>query len=151
MPQPDQVSPMGGVEAYTPAEMARMVETEGVVKAGGALFSTFVLGVLAGKTVVDKVFAVIFGIAALAAVGFEHSIANMYFIPQGLLLKDEPGLAEAAQEAGPKPEQLASLDWNGLVTNITAVTLGNIVGGGLLVGLVHWFGYLCLARGGANV
>jgi formate/nitrite transporter len=101
---------------------------------------------MAGKTVVDKVFAIIFPIAAFVAVGFEHSIANMYFIPQGMLLKDEPGLAEAAQEAGLKPEQLASLDWNGLVTNLTAATLGNIVGGGILVGLVYWFVYLRPSR-----
>ncbi len=48
MAQSERGSPMGGVEAYTPAEIARMVETKGVAKAGGAAFPTFVLGVLAG-------------------------------------------------------------------------------------------------------
>ena len=101
---------------------------------------------MAGKTLVDKVFAIIFPIAAFVAAGFEHSIANMYFIPQGMLLKDESSLAESALEAGVKPEQLSSLDWGGLVNNITAATLGNIIGGGLLVGLVYWFVYLRPAR-----
>lgn len=288
MGQPERVSPMGGVEAYTPAEIARMVETKGVTKAGGAFFPTFVLGVLAGafiafgavlstivgtgsefgfgptrwlaglafslglilvvvagaelftgnnlvvmslvdghitvaqllrnwaivfagnfvgaisivlmvwiargwelggsdvgvsalsiaatktalpfevvfvrgilcnvlvclavwlamagKTLVDKVFAIIFPIAAFVAAGFEHSIANMYFIPQGMLLKDESNLADSALEAGLRPEQLASLDWSGLVNNLTAATLGNVIGGGLLVGLVYWFVYLRPAR-----
>jgi formate/nitrite transporter len=280
---------MGGVEAYTPAEIARMVETKGVVKASGALFPTFVLGVLAGafiafgavlstivgtgselgvgptrwlaglafslglilvviagaelftgnnlvvmslvdghislaqllrnwlivfagnfvgavsvvvmvwlgdgwqlagdevgvsalsiaatktslsfevvlvrgilcnvlvclavwlamagKTLVDKVFAIIFPIAAFVAAGFEHSIANMYFIPQGMLLKDEADVAARAQEAGISPEQLASLDVSGLLNNLAAATIGNVIGGGLLVGLVYWFVYLRPARG----
>ena len=101
---------------------------------------------MAGKTLVDKVFAIIFPIAAFVAAGFEHSIANMYFIPQGMLLKDESSLADSALEAGLQPEQLSSLDWSGLVNNITAATLGNIIGGGLLVGLVYWFVYLRPAR-----
>jgi formate transporter len=284
----ERVSPMGGVEAYTPAEIARMVETKGVTKAGGATFPTFVLGVLAGafiaigavlstivgtgsefgvgptrwlagfafslglilvvvagaelftgnnlvvmslvdghitfgqlmrnwglvfagnfvgaisivlmvwlargweiaggdvgvsalsiaatktslpfevifvrgilcnvlvclavwlamagKTLVDKVFAIIFPIAAFVAAGFEHSVANMYFIPQGMLLRGEPGLVEQAEEAGLTPDQLASLDWGGMAANLTAATLGNIIGGGLLVGLTYWFVYLRPAR-----
>jgi formate/nitrite transporter len=288
MGQPERGSPMGGVEAYTPAEIARMVETKGVTKAGGAFFPTFVLGVLAGafiafgavlstivgtgselgfgptrwlaglafslglilvvvagaelftgnnlvvmslvdghitvtqllrnwaivfagnfvgaisvvvmvwmargwelggsevgvsalsiaatktalpfevvfvrgilcnvlvclavwlamagKTLVDKVFAIIFPIAAFVAAGFEHSVANMYFIPQGMLLKNESNLGGSALEAGLRPEQLASLDWGGLVNNLAAATLGNVIGGGLLVGLVYWFVYLRPAR-----
>lgn len=101
---------------------------------------------MAGKTVVDKVFAIIFPIAAFVAAGFEHSIANMYFIPQGLLLRDEPGLEDRALEAGLTPDQLASLDLGGFVSNLTAATLGNIVGGGVLVGLVYWFVYLRPAK-----
>jgi formate/nitrite transporter len=101
---------------------------------------------MAGKTLVDKVFAIIFPIAAFVAAGFEHSVANMYFIPQGMLLKNESNLGGSALEAGLRPEQLASLDWGGLVNNIAAATLGNVIGGGLLVGLVYWFVYLRPAR-----
>jgi formate/nitrite transporter FocA (FNT family) len=103
---------------------------------------------MAGKTLVDKVFAIIFPIAAFVAAGFEHSIANMYFIPQGMLLRGEPGLVEQAEEAGLTPDQLASLDWGGMAANLTAATLGNIIGGGLLVGLTYWFVYLRPSRQG---
>jgi formate transporter len=101
---------------------------------------------MAGKSVVDKVFAIIFPIAAFVAAGFEHSIANMYFIPQGLLLRGEEGLEERALDAGLTSDQLASLDAGGFVSNLTGATLGNIIGGGLLVGLVYWFVYLRPAK-----
>jgi formate/nitrite transporter len=90
-----------------------------------------------GRTIVDKVFAIIFPISAFVAAGFEHSVANMYFIPIGMLLKDEPALAGAAPA-----EQLARLVPAGLLTNLAAATLGNIVGGAVLVGVVYWFVYL---------
>ena len=97
---------------------------------------------MAGRTVVDKVFAIMFPIAAFVAVGFEHSIANMYFIPQGMLIKGEDDLQAKAVAAGITPEQLSSLDVSGFLNNLAAATLGNIVGGGVLVGLVYWFVYL---------
>jgi formate transporter len=94
---------------------------------------------MAGRTVVDKVFAIMFPIAAFVAAGFEHSVANMYFIPEGLLLKGDAAVVAAS---GLTPAQLSSLDAAGAVTNIVAATLGNIVGGAVLVGLVYWFVYL---------
>jgi len=94
-----------------------------------------------GRSVVDKVVAIVPAIAAFVAASFEHSIANMYFIGAGLLLEGRvPGTTDTP-----------SLDPAGFVGNITASTLGNIVGGGLLVGLVYWFVYLrptAGARGG---
>jgi formate/nitrite transporter len=93
----------------------------------------------AGRSLTDKVLAIVFPVSAFVAAGFEHSIANMYFIPIGLLLADQPAVVEAA--ALP-PDRLAALDAGGLVTNIGAATLGNIVGGAVLVGLVYWFVYL---------
>lgn len=84
-----------------------------------------------GRTIVDKVFAIVFPISAFVAAGFEHSVANMYFIPAGLLLeRDLP--------AGGVP----GLDAAGFATNLAAATLGNIIGGALLVGIVYWFVYL---------
>lgn len=94
---------------------------------------------MAGRTVVDKVFAIVFPISAFVAAGFEHSIANMYFVPMGLVLKHEPGLAQAAALTR---DQYQALDLSGAVNNIVAATLGNIVGGAVLVGLVYWFVYL---------
>lgn len=92
-----------------------------------------------GRTVIDKILAIVFPISAFVAAGFEHSVANMYFIPAGMLIKHEPGLANAA---GLTSDQLAKLDLGGLLTNLAAATLGNIVGGAVLVGVVYWFVYL---------
>lgn len=92
-----------------------------------------------GRSVLDKIVAIIFPIAAFVAAGFEHSVANMYFIPLGMAIKDEPGLAEAS---GVTRAQLASLDLGGFLMNLAAATLGNIVGGAFLVGFVYWFVYL---------
>jgi formate/nitrite transporter len=94
---------------------------------------------MAGRTVVDKVFAIMFPIAAFVAAGFEHSVANMYFIPVGMLLRDDEA---AVATSGLTAEQLNSLDLSGAVNNIVAATLGNIIGGAVLVGLVYWFVYL---------
>jgi formate/nitrite transporter len=85
---------------------------------------------LAARSVVDKVFAVIFPISAFVAAGFEHSIANMYFIPLGILLKDRVPVSGAE-----------NLSWSGLWSNLVPVTLGNIVGGGVMVALVYYFVY----------
>jgi formate/nitrite transporter len=93
----------------------------------------------AGRSVTDKVLAIIFPISAFVAAGFEHSIANMYFIPVGLLLSGQPEVMAAANLA---PAVVASLDWGGMFTNIAAATLGNVVGGAGLVGVVYWFVYL---------
>jgi formate/nitrite transporter len=93
----------------------------------------------AGRSLIDKVVAIVFPISAFVAAGFEHSIANMYFIPMGLLLTREPEVMEAADLPG---ELLSNLDAAGLVSNLGAATLGNIIGGAGLVGLVYWFVYL---------
>lgn len=93
----------------------------------------------AGRSLTDKVLAIMFPITAFVAAGFEHSIANMYFIPMGLLLSEQPAVVEVANLPS---DRLAALNGAGLVTNLTAATLGNIVGGGVLVGLVYWFVYL---------
>jgi formate transporter len=85
---------------------------------------------LAGRSVTDKVFAVIFPISAFVAAGFEHSIANMYFIPLGLMLKDRIPVGG-----------VENLSWLGLCSNLLPVTLGNIVGGGVMVALVYYFVY----------
>jgi formate/nitrite transporter len=98
-----------------------------------------------GRTVLDKVVAIVFPISAFVAAGFEHSIANMFFIPMGLVLQENEGVLAAA---GLPATDLSHLDVAGMVTNLAASTIGNVIGGSVLVGLVYWFVYLRpLARG----
>ena len=86
----------------------------------------------------DKILGVVFPITAFVASGFEHSIANMYFVPLGIFLKSQTTVAGAFE-----PEALAGLNWQRFcLDNLLPVTIGNLIGGGLLVGLVYWFVYL---------
>jgi formate transporter len=93
------------------------------------------------RTTSDKVLAIIFPVSAFVAAGFEHSVANMYFIPMGLLIKDWGPAALWAQIAASAPNHDV-LTWTAFVANLVPVTIGNIVGGGGLVGTVYWFIYL---------
>ncbi len=91
------------------------------------------------RTVVDKIMAIIFPITAFVAAGFEHSIANMYFIPIGILMSGQPAVLEAA---GATADGVANLTWAGFVGNLIPVTIGNIIGGSILIGAVYWTTYL---------
>ncbi len=82
----------------------------------------------AAHSVTDKILAIIFPITAFVALGFEHSVANMYFIPVGILA-----------QADPAP---GGLNLIGFVGNLIPVTLGNIVVGGVFVALSYYFVYL---------
>lgn len=84
---------------------------------------------MAGHTVTPKILGVVFPITAFVAAGFEHCIANMYFIPLGWLLKSD--------YTGESTAQLDSLTLGGFTQNLIPVTLGNLVGGAVLVGLVY--------------
>jgi formate/nitrite transporter len=96
-----------------------------------------------GRSVTDKVLAIIFPITAFVALGFEHSVANMYFIPVGLLLKQNPEVLSAAGKILGQAPDLSRLTIYGfLVRNLLPVTLGNIIGGSFLVGVIYWFVYL---------
>jgi formate transporter FocA len=86
----------------------------------------------------DKIMAIIFPITAFVAAGFEHSVANMYFIPMGLFIKlfDADFTARAGLN-------LSNLTWDRfIINNLLPVTIGNIIGGGLMVAAVYWFIYL---------
>jgi len=93
------------------------------------------------RTTADKIMAIVFPVSAFVVAGFEHSVANMYFIPLGLFIK---AWAPAVMwtQIGATSANYAALTWAGLVDNLIPVTLGNIIGGGGLVGLVYWFVYL---------
>lgn len=96
------------------------------------------------RSVAGKVIAIIFPITAFVALGFEHSVANMYFIPYGMLLAKttdftaSPAAAEVLAKYAYQVFTIPSF----LVNNLIPVTLGNIVGGGVFVGAVYWFAYL---------
>ena len=82
----------------------------------------------ASRTVVDKVIGILLPISAFVACGFEHCVANMFFLPMGLLL-NAGGIGAAD-----------AVTLGGIFYNLSAATLGNIVGGAL-VGLAFWFVY----------
>lgn len=90
------------------------------------------------RSTVDKIFAILFPITAFVACGFEHSIANMYFIPMGIAMA---GQAKVLEVAGLTASQVANLNLNGFIGNLVPVTLGNIVGG-TFVGSIYWLIYL---------
>ena len=86
-----------------------------------------------------KIMGVFFPIWVFVAAGFEHSIANMYFIPVGLFAAQCPELMSAAQQIAP-PEVLAKLSWeNFFIANLVPVTLGNTVAGGVFVALAYGY------------
>lgn len=96
-----------------------------------------------GRSVADKILAILFPITAFVALGLEHSVANMYFIPAGLLVKQSPQVLAAAQAALGGAPNLSGLTIPGfLVHNLLPVTLGNIIGGSFFVGAMYWFVYL---------
>ena len=90
------------------------------------------------RSVSDKILAILFPISAFVAAGFEHSVANMYFIPYALFIKAfDPAFAVA------KAIDLSSLTWGSfLLKNLLPVTLGNIIGGSMLVAAMYWVIYL---------
>ncbi|MFC7374178.1 formate transporter FocA [Brachybacterium sp. GCM10030267] len=100
----------------------------------------------AGKTVTDKILAVIGPIALFVATGFEHSVANMFILPMGLLIKAAAGdsfwAGQALQDAGVDVGTYASLTvGSALWNNLIPVILGNIVGGAVLVAAYFWASY----------
>jgi len=86
---------------------------------------------------VAKILAIFFIISLFAMSGFEHSVANMYYIPAGILAKQNPGWVSMSQVSA---EQLAGLNWVSFaVKNLIPVTLGNIIGGTVMVWALFWF------------
>ncbi len=93
------------------------------------------------RTTIDRIVSIVPPITAFAAAGFEHCVANMYFIPMGLLIK--AGAPDAFWKSIRKtPEDFPSLSWENFLANLVPVTIGNIIGGSIMVGAVYWFVYL---------
>lgn len=95
----------------------------------------------AARSAADKVLVIVPPIAAFVAAGFEHSIANLYFLPYALAVKAWAG-PEFWTAIGRTAADYAVLDAGATLHNVAVATVGNLVGGSLLVGAVYWFVYL---------
>lgn len=127
-------------------EAGRVAVRIAAAKAELPFMQAFFLGVLCNALVclavylcygaastTDKILAILLPVATFVAAGFEHSIANIYFFTLALLINDL-GTVDAAVSV------------SGAIDNLVPVILGNIVGGGVLVGLVYWFVYVYSVR-----
>jgi formate/nitrite transporter len=91
------------------------------------------------ESMAGKILGIFFPIWLFITSGFEHSVANMYYIPAGIMARSNPVFSELA---GLSQEMLDKLTWSGFfINNLIPVTLGNIVGGGLFVGMAYWYSY----------
>jgi len=93
------------------------------------------------RSTTDRILAIVPPVSVFVAAGFEHSVANMYLIPYGLMVKN---LASEAfwTDIGTTADKFPALTMTGMLTNLVPVTIGNLIGGGVLVGAVYWFAYL---------
>lgn len=89
----------------------------------------------------DRILCIVPPVTAFVAAGFEHSVANMFILPYGLLIKElaEPAFWTAIQQS---PASYDALSWGAFFSNLAPVTIGNVIGGGMFVGAVYWFIYL---------
>lgn len=95
------------------------------------------------KDIASKILAIFFPIWLFITSGFEHSIANMYYIPVGILAKGNSKFLESAISLGVTPEALDNLNISSFfIKNLLPVTLGNIIGGAIFVGVAYWLIYL---------
>jgi len=131
-----------------------------VYKTGLSFGKAFVMGILcnalvcaavwmaaAAKDIPGKILGIFFPIWLFVASGFEHSVANMYYIPAGILAASNPLWVSQALAMGVKADQIAALGAKAfLLNNLLPVTLGNIVGGSVLIGLGYWLAYLTKAK-----
>ncbi|ACL03860.1 Protein with response regulator receiver domain [Desulfatibacillum aliphaticivorans] len=131
-------SALGAAAVNTAAAKVSLDFGEAIVRAIGCnwLVCLAVWMALSARQTIGKIFAIFFPIMGFVAIGFEHCIANMYFIPAGILLSDWYGIA-------PKGVDLNTLTWAAFVfKNLIPVTIGNVIGGVVFVGLGYWGAYL---------
>lgn len=146
--------------------IAWMVCNTGILSSGGDMLGAFTVKVAAGKVnmeflqcllsgilcnwlvcvavwsatgtsnTIGKIFALFFPIWLFVTGGFEHSVANMYFIPAGIFASSNEVFASLS---GAAPEVLANLNWQGMIiNNLIPVTIGNIIGGAVFVATAYW-------------
>lgn len=100
-------------------------------------------GSTAARDIGSKIMAIFFPIMMFVTAGFEHSIANMYYISAGLFAKENSQYVDAALQLGLKQSDIANLDWSSFfLGNLFPVTLGNIIGGTIFVGTAYWLAFM---------
>jgi formate/nitrite transporter len=99
---------------------------------------------ISAEDVVGKILAIWFPIMAFVTIGFEHSVANMFFIPLGIFVANDPAIASNLATAKIATANIAgAAGWyNFFITNLIPVTLGNIVGAALFVAAIYWYVYI---------
>lgn len=145
---------LGGQHRFAAGEVGRTVLELARAKMALPFVEAFALGVLANalvclavwlaysaRTTVDRIVCVSLPVAAFVASGFEHCIANLFFLPLALFVRADAD-ASFWTAIGKTPADYATVDVAGLIGNLVPVTLGNVVGGAGLVGLVYWAAYL---------
>lgn len=133
-----------GITALNIAESKSSLEFTQAVALGIMCNILVCMGVwmsYSARSSTDKILSVVMPVACFIAAGFEHSVANMYYIPFGLLVKDY-GDAQLFEMIGKSAADFPNLTWgNFFIANLLPVTIGNIIGGAIMVGLVYWFVY----------
>lgn len=92
----------------------------------------------AAKDIVGKIFAIWFPIMAFIVGGFEHCVANMYYFSIAVMAKANPEYAKAYELSA---EKLNHISLEGIISNLIPVTIGNIIGGGIFVGVAFWLAF----------
>jgi formate transporter len=134
-----------GLVALTTASAKTSLEFVPAVALGimcNALVCLAVWMCFSARTTVDRVVTIVPPITAFVTAGFEHSVANVYFIPMGLFIK--LGAPESFWKSiGRTANDFPSLTWaNFFIGNLLPVTIGNMIGGSVMVAAVYWFVYL---------
>ncbi|MCI0583896.1 MAG: formate transporter FocA [Chloroflexi bacterium] len=146
---------VGGQFAFGAGSVGATALAIGDGKAGLDFVPAIALGMLANalvclavwlsysaRSTTDRILAIVPPIAAFVASGFEHSVANMYFIPQALLIRAFAPDSFWASIGGAAADYPNLTLGAFLVDNLLPVTIGNVIGGALMVGAVYWFVYL---------
>lgn len=137
----------GALGAYTiKVALAKSTMPFGKAFASGIMCNVLVCGAIllaaAAKDVAGKILACFFPILAFVVAGYEHCVANMYYIPAGMLaLTNEQYAAKAEELYGITAQQCEALSVSGMFHNLLSVTLGNIVGGSILLGCLCFLIY----------
>lgn len=151
---------LGGTHLQGNGAWGAVTLNSALAKVSHTWVQAFVLGILAnlavclaiytsnaGRSLADKLLAITGPIALFVSTGFEHSVANMFMIPMGLIVKNFGGErfwgSQAVQDLGLTPDMFSELTVQAFfLNNLVPVTLGNIVGGSVLVAIYYWAAYL---------
>lgn len=137
----------GALGAYTiKVALGKSTISFGKGFASGIMCNVLVCGAIlaaaAAKDATGKIFACFFPIWAFVVAGYEHCVANMYYIPAGMLAASNAKYVAKAEELyGITADQISSISVGGMINNLIPVTLGNIVGGSIVLGCLCFFVY----------